>query len=104
RSIAWRELFPWLILFRTFRIAISPTLLAVATVAVLVTSLGWRISGIVFLSPEQRVAQAAHSQLAIPPEIQSYLPPSVRTPLLDAYFQMAEPLARFFHLDLTLGE
>src|SRR5437762_2102881 len=104
RSIAWRELFPWLILFRTFRIAIAPTILAVATIAVLLTSLGWRVSGIVFLSREQRIAQATHSQLAIPPEIEGYLPPSVRTPLLDAYFQMAEPLSRFFHLDLTLGE
>jgi hypothetical protein len=26
RRISWRDLFPWLILFRTFRIAISPTL------------------------------------------------------------------------------
>jgi hypothetical protein len=104
RTIAWRELFPWLILFRTFRIAIAPTILAVATIAVLLTSLGWRVSGFVFLSPEQRIAQAAHSQLAIPPEIEGYLPPSVRTPLLDAYFQMAEPLARFFHFDLTLSE
>ena len=31
RRIAWRELFPWLIIFRTFRLAISPTLLLVAT-------------------------------------------------------------------------
>src|SRR3954468_10869034 len=91
RAIAWRELFPWLILFRTFRIAISPTLLAVATVAVLVTSLGWRLSGVVFLTPEQQIAQATRSQLEIPAEIQGYLPPSVRTPLLEAYFQMTEP-------------
>src|SRR5207247_2167638 len=96
RQIAWRELFPWLILFRTFRIAISPTLLALATAAVLLTSLGWRFSGLVFLSPQQQIAQASRSQLAaaIPPEIQGYLPPSVRTPLLDAYFEMSEPLAR----------
>ena len=35
RQIAWRELLPWLILFRTFKIAISPGLLALTTVAVL---------------------------------------------------------------------
>src|SRR5262245_31270572 len=106
RSIAWRELFPWLILFRTFRIAISPSLLAIATAAVLVTSLGWRISGVIFLSQEQRIAQATPSHLAaaIPREIQGYFPESVRTPLLNAYFEMSEPLARFFRLDLTLGE
>jgi len=106
RSIAWRELFPWLILVRTFRIAIAPTILAVATVAVLITSLGWRVSGIVFLSPEQRMAQVSRSQLAaaIPPEIQGYVPQTIRTPLLEAYFEISEPLARFFQLRLTLGE
>src|SRR5438552_9796245 len=106
RQIAWRELFPWLILFRTFRLAISPTLLALATAAVLLTSIGWRLSGLMFLSPEQQIAQASGSQMAaaIPPEIQGYLPPSVRTPLLDAYFEISEPLARFFQLKLTLSE
>jgi len=106
RSIAWRELFPWLILFRTFRIAIAPSLLAVATAAVLLTSLGWRISGVMFLSQDQRIAQATPSHLAaaIPREIQGYFPDSVRTPLLNAYFEMSEPLARFFRLELTLGE
>jgi hypothetical protein len=106
RSIAWRELFPWLILFRTFRIAIAPSLLAAATAAILLTSLGWRISGVIFLSQDQRIAQATPSHLAtaIPREIQGYFPESVRTPLLNAYFEMSEPLARFFRLELTLGE
>jgi len=105
RTIAWRELFPWLILFRTFRIAISPSVLALATVAVLLTSVGWRVSGLIFLRPDQRVAQATReAATAIPTEVQGYLPPSVRTPLVDAYFQMTEPLARFFELRLTLGE
>jgi hypothetical protein len=106
RSIAWRELFPWLILLRCFRIAISPTLLGVATVAVLLTSLGWRISGLVFLSAEEQIAQATRPQLAdlIPKEIQGYFPPSIRIPLFTSYFQFSEPLARFFQLQSTLGE
>ncbi len=106
RTIAWRELFPWLILFRTFRIAIAPSLLAVATIAVLLTSLGWRISGLVFLSPEEQIAQATRPQLAdlIPKEVQGYFPPSIRTPLFTSYFQISEPLARFFQLQSTLGE
>jgi hypothetical protein len=106
RQIAWQEVFPWLILFRTFRIAISPAVLALATVAVLVTSQGWRIAGLAFLSPEQQKSQATGSQLAaaVPNEVQAYLPSGVRTPLLDAYFELTEPLARFFQLKLTLGE
>lgn len=41
RQIAWEELFPWLILLKTVRIALAPSLLAVATLAVLLTPLGW---------------------------------------------------------------
>jgi hypothetical protein len=106
RSIAWSELFPWLILFRTFRIAISPTLLAVATAAVLATSLGWSIAGRIFLTPEQRLSQPPGSQLeaTLPAQAAAYLPPSVRTPLVEAYAALAEPLARFFQLKLTLRE
>src|SRR5947208_9237844 len=53
RHIAWRELFPWLILFRTFRIAISPTLLVLATAAVLIHPIGWWLGGHEFLTKEE---------------------------------------------------
>src|SRR5688572_16764092 len=106
RQIAWRELFPWLILLRTFRISISPALLALATVAVLLVPLGWHLAGLAFLSPALREAQPSGSRLAaaIPPEVLAYLPSGARTAVLDAYFQIAEPLARLFRLDLTLRE
>src|ERR1044072_5754851 len=58
RRIAWHEVFPWLILLRVFRIAIAPTLLALATVAVLLMPLGWWIGGRLFLSDQQRMALA----------------------------------------------
>ena len=107
RQIAWRELFPWLILLRTFRIAISPTLLALATVAILLTPLGWNIASRLFLNQDQarRLAQSPGLlEPAIPSQVQAYLPDSVRVPLLDAYFELSELLARCFQLELTLGE
>src|SRR5262245_8831590 len=106
RTIACRELFPWLILLRTFKIAISPALLALATVAVLIMPLGWWLAGLAFLTANQREAQPAGSQLAaaIPPEVLAYLPSGIRTTVLDAYLQITEPLARLFRVELTLGE
>jgi hypothetical protein len=113
RRISWRDLFPWLILFRAFRIAISPSLLAVATVAVLISPLGWRLASRVFLSGEQRAAlqdaaiipRATNSQLAayLPKAARDYLP-DVPTALLEAYFDLAEPLKRFFQFRMTLQE
>jgi hypothetical protein len=42
REVAWREVFPWLLIFRSFRLSIQPTILAIALAAALLTPLGWR--------------------------------------------------------------
>jgi hypothetical protein len=42
REVAWREVFPWLLIFRCFRLAIHPAILAIALAAALLTPLGWR--------------------------------------------------------------
>src|SRR3954447_25906654 len=98
RHIAWREIFPWLILFGTFRIAISPTLLVVATAAVLIHPIGWWLGSRMFLSQEERavrtqvndvVPQAANSQLVrlVPQAPRGFFPfPS--PPILDAFFDL----------------
>lgn len=53
RAIAWTEVFPWLMIFRSFSLAISMPMLVLATVGVLLTPIGW-IAGESFLSvPEQ---------------------------------------------------
>jgi hypothetical protein len=69
RRISWRDLFPWLILFRTFRIAISPSLLALATLASIVSYVGWRIADSVYIHREEGqswVAPRTIQELAIP--------------------------------------
>ena len=106
RQIAWRELFPWLILFRTFKIAISPGLLALATVAVLLAPIGWNTAGHVFLTPAELRAQSPDSRLiaSVPPAVQSWLPAQLRASALDKWFDLSEPLVRFFSLDLSLRE
>ena len=112
RQIAWRELFPWLILFRTFRIAISPILLTIATVAVLIAPWGWRLAGRVFFTAEERktrfatgeeMPQAVNSQLEaeVPAAPRPYFPSSSSV-ILEAYFDLAEPLKRFFQLEISL--
>ena len=114
RHISWRDLFPWLILFRTFRLAIAPSSLAVATLAVVLTPLGWWLAGRAFLTAQQRETlveanaippQAANSRLAsaTPVAPREYLP-EAPTALLEAYFSLTEPLARFFNMEWTLGE
>ncbi|HZN33052.1 MAG TPA: hypothetical protein VFB80_04505 [Pirellulaceae bacterium] len=113
RRISWRDLFPWLILLRTFRIAISPPLLALATAAVLIAPLGWRLAGLVFQPKFESgttnlpVYQAAGENSFIaqwtPPAVREYLP-GAQTAFLEAYQQLAEPLARLFRMRITLRE
>src|SRR4051794_25309564 len=94
RRIAWDEVFPWLIIFRCFRIAISPPLLALATLAVLISPLGWRVAGAVFMTPDLHERQQPHSHLAaaLPPDVQSWLPSAIDNPFLATYLELIEPL------------
>ena len=48
RSIAWLEIFPWLSILRTFRLAISLRVLVFSAVAALLTVSGWGLFGWVF--------------------------------------------------------
>ncbi len=106
RRIAWREIFPWLILLRTFRIAISPALLALATVATLLSPLGWQFAGRLFLSTELRDAKLAAPHLAaeLSPAVLSWVPAGANNVLLKAYLEFTQPLARLFRLELSLSE
>jgi hypothetical protein len=114
RAVSWRDLFPWLILLRTFRIAILPQLLAIATAATLVGSLGWWISGWVFMNEWDEAAgryvvrlpavnPATRLESQLPSAVREYLP-TAPTGLLDPFFRLAEPARRLFDMRLTLRE
>ncbi|MEE8452646.1 MAG: hypothetical protein V3R99_12050, partial [Thermoguttaceae bacterium] len=48
RSIAWAEIFPWLSILRTFRMAISLRVLVFSAVGALLTVSGWALIAWVF--------------------------------------------------------
>jgi hypothetical protein len=48
RQVAWTELFPWLALGRSFRLALQARLLLLAAVGILLTAAGWGAVGYVF--------------------------------------------------------
>jgi hypothetical protein len=48
RKIAWREICPWLLIFRTFTISVSLAALSLATAATLLVPLGWSLSDLLF--------------------------------------------------------
>ena len=56
RAVAWSEIFPWLSIFRTFRLAISLRVLLLAAVALLLTATGWAVFGWMFSGDPARRA------------------------------------------------
>jgi len=55
RRVAWREVLPWLIIFRAFRISISPPVLLLATAGWLLTPLGSWLAERLFLGDSPAV-------------------------------------------------
>lgn len=62
RSVAWSEIFPWLALFRLFRMAIDLRALLPAAAGVLLTVCGWSFLGLMFSDPDQPVGLMAEYQ------------------------------------------
>ncbi|MEX2176376.1 MAG: hypothetical protein WD872_18580 [Pirellulaceae bacterium] len=112
RSISWRDLFPWLILLRTFRIAIQPQLLALATAAALLMPVGWSLSGWMFL-PKEKIGdrwvvqypseQAPSLANQIPLAVREYLP-AAASGLLEPYVRLADGVRPLFSLQTTVRE
>lgn len=50
RGISWRDLCPWLVIFRSFGVSVSLPVLMLALVGALISPVGWWISGWVFSS------------------------------------------------------
>jgi hypothetical protein len=105
RRIDWRELFPWLILLRVFRVAIAPAHLVLASLAILLSSAGWWLSGYAFLTPVEfahipppHLAGVAwvprgRQALQIPLAASEYLPAQTER-VLTPFASLAAPVAR----------
>jgi hypothetical protein len=52
RTVVWSELFPWLSLLRTFRLAVGFRVLVLSALAIVLTAIGWWLLGRVFLGAD----------------------------------------------------
>lgn len=49
RGVSWRDACPWLVIFRTYRLSVRPSLLILATCGTLLAPLGWRVAEFLFV-------------------------------------------------------
>ena len=62
RAVAWKEICPWLILYRTFRLAIGFRMLVLSAAAILLTLVGWTSLGMVFSgTDDERLREQIHA-------------------------------------------
>lgn len=123
REIAWRDLFPWLVIFRTFRLAKSMSLLFLATLGAVLAPAGWRVGEALFVSkaavqadpgfarviernrrwPGQPSAMPAPNDRRVPRSIRQIVltSPNILEPI---YLQFVDPVARLFHSPLTVTQ
>ena len=133
RSVSWPDLCPWLILFRTFRPAISMHLLALAFAGAILTPVGWRIGEAIFLSPsvleddaslaaqvnvwrrwpgartplprnEGETTLQAMRTIAFPAIFGQMTTAAPASPAVDVPLSFVEPFRRMFNPTLTWGK
>lgn len=121
RRIAWRDVCAWLIMFRTFRLAKSLSILFLATLGAALTPVGWQIGEALFVPDEllqqdfefarwvdsQHQWPSAPGGLVAPNEVGplrsiSDILAAARSPLESIYFRFVDPLARLFTANLTI--
>ena len=115
-SVAWMEICPWLIIFRSFRLAIRVRFLFIAAVAILATTVGWDIIGRAFSTVDdpqlqQNIAAVTSTGncpwtalASMVPDSPSYPNPQAANPIGIAWLQLSAPLQRIFALELSLTE
>jgi hypothetical protein len=111
REIAWREIFPWLGIVRSARLALAPRLLLLAALGLFATAIGWRTIGGLFSDsdelhrprPGEQVVWIEHDR-AWPWESQRVQRPlrtladfsPLDTPVVQTWNWMTTPFARMF--------
>lgn len=125
QSIAWREIFPWLLLVRCVRLAMTIPVLFLATLAIVVTPLGWRVGEALFSPGEMHRLNfslvAAPPALPVPAETAAARVPDLPTTariednwsasvraataqVRRVYFQLSAPFRAFFTRQLGVRE
>ena len=122
-SVAWAEICPWLIIFRTFRLAIRARFLIISALAILATTIGWYLIGMVFSGSGDEHLQAQIAAIAPPgscpwTSITNMVPDSPGYPHSEkggSFFQQGNPITlvwntlstpfrRMFSLEVTVSE
>ena len=122
-SVAWAEICPWLIIFRSFRLAIRMRFLIISALAILATTVGWYVIGMVFSGTgdshlQEQIASIAPSGSCpwtsitdMVPDSPGY-PPSGNggpffqqgNPITLAWTTLGTPFRRMFSLEVTTSE
>ncbi|HRX81555.1 MAG TPA: hypothetical protein P5307_20945, partial [Pirellulaceae bacterium] len=112
RRVVWREILPWLIIFRAFRLSVSLPVLSLATVGWLLTPVGSQIAAAVFLgnseAPTTEWATPLNDFVADSETLQAI--PVVSTmastsnPIVHVYQHFTDPFVQFFDRSNTVRE
>lgn len=68
RDIAWNDIFPGLLLLRTFRLACDPRKIVIASLAIVLTLYGWHGVGLLFPGDETAEALLSNQELPVDTE------------------------------------
>jgi hypothetical protein len=112
RRIVWREILPWLMIFRAFRLSVSLPMLSLATIGWLLTPLGSQIASKVFLgnsdvattefaTPLNDFFSADESLQAIPGFSALTSTPN---PVVNVYQHFTDPFVQLFDRSNTIRE
>ena len=113
KSVAWSQIFRWLVIFRSLAVACGPAVLVLATLGVLVTPLGWRVSELIFVNDTMREDpfldefantmgspyQGVFTQSKTDPTVMSLFRQRITGPML-VYKQIVAP---FYHMFSDFG-
>jgi hypothetical protein len=123
RAVAWRDLFPWLVIFRTFRLAKTMPMLFLATLGAVLAPAGWRVGEALFVAESVLQTDPGFAQLVdnnrrwpgqrstLPAPNDGRVPHSIREivatspdPLEPIYLQFVAPAARLFQSPLSVTQ
>lgn len=103
RSVSWRDVFPWVLIFRTFGISFQLRVLLLAIAGVILVDVGWWGAGKVFLTPEERVEGAEiHSPIIAKHSVEQAAEGNLGTilliadPIQEVWVHATRPYRTFF--------
>jgi len=112
RRIVWREILPWLMIFRAFRLSVSLPMLSLATIGWLLTPLGSQIASKIFLGNSDvgttEFAMPLNDFLAADESLQAIpgfsLLTSTPNPVVHVYQHFTDPFVQLFDRSNTIRE